>query len=171
MNWLGGSHILYVLYKIFYPILFSKNSKGDKLYFIITILVIINWYMLNGECLLTYLYKIQKNPNYKMGTDIFGFADINDLFKPLKIENFQQKTRIGTDVFFIYLVCSLFYINYRSKLMSTQYFLFLSLFTIYSYFIYKPPLQIIVERNHLQDVVKYSGIVYLTYMLFYIILK
>ena len=48
-----------------------KNPKYDIIYITLIFFKLLHWTMLNGECILTYLYKKNKNKNYKAGQKLF----------------------------------------------------------------------------------------------------
>ena len=74
---LGAFHITTALLLSVYGLVFSK-SWFDGVIILYFILLVISWTLFNGECLLSYIYKLYKNPNYKAGEDLYG-GDILDL--------------------------------------------------------------------------------------------
>lgn len=158
---LGIIHFMYFMFVLLYPFSLKHSIVGDKIFFSVIIFVMMNWYLLNGECILSYLYKISKNPNYKIGSDTKDLTDISTLFK---IKNFDHISQIGIVFIEFYLLISFFYLNNRSKLLSFNQLLFFSFFLIYSSVISKHYYNDIIKKYNMKNVVKYTGIGYLIYI-------
>jgi hypothetical protein len=58
-------HIFVVFLIITYYILF--DSKYDKLFILVFILMVTHWYLIKNECFLTYLEKKLENEHYQLG--------------------------------------------------------------------------------------------------------
>jgi hypothetical protein len=67
-----------VLFSI-YGIIFSK-SVLDYVYIIFILSVLIGWTFYNGECIPTYYYKKQHDPEYKAGQDSTDVKDMRLFF-------------------------------------------------------------------------------------------
>jgi len=72
---IGVLHFLISLMISSYALIFSKNSF-DYVYIFYTICVIISWTLLNGECLVTYLIKINEDEKYVPGKDVLNNDDM-----------------------------------------------------------------------------------------------
>jgi hypothetical protein len=106
-------HILVTFYYL-YPLIFSKNYFWDKIYLIIVLIVVLNWTVLKGECLLSYIWKKYKDKNYEMGSNTL---DINDIKSILSF--FDEKFVTGIFALFMLFIILLFgYTANRSKIIS-----------------------------------------------------
>jgi hypothetical protein len=61
-------HFILAIIPVFYGLIFSKNWL-DIYYIYGIVIVAIHWTILKGECFITLIYKLKKNPNYKMGSN------------------------------------------------------------------------------------------------------
>jgi hypothetical protein len=71
-------HILIVLFNILY-VFCIKNKQYDYIYLTYVYFLILHWTFLNGECLLSYLYKKIQNNDYELGSDCKN-DDLHDMF-------------------------------------------------------------------------------------------
>lgn len=53
----GILHLLIIFYQIFYPIIIQNSVLGDKIYILFHIILVSNWLLFKGECIISYLYK------------------------------------------------------------------------------------------------------------------
>jgi len=73
----GVLHLSISLVISFYPFIFKK-SWFDYLFIISTLIITLSWTFYNGECLLTYYFKLKDDPNYIAGTNS---TDVTDMYK------------------------------------------------------------------------------------------
>jgi hypothetical protein len=95
---IGVLHILYAIFMSCYGLIFKKNSF-DYIYIILTVFTVITWTFYNGECVLTYLIKKNKDKNYIAGTESTDITDMYLLFGSKEIVYF-----IVTISLFIYMI-------------------------------------------------------------------
>lgn len=97
MFWIGVLHILLPLMIIAY-VIFSP-AWLDPYAFLYVLILTLHWIAFRGECLISYLYKVWKDPSYKMGQDV-SLKDIEDILR--YIHSYYgvsyQTTRILLDV-------------------------------------------------------------------------
>ena len=72
---IGILHFFIAFFVSVYGIFISKNIF-DYIYIYYSFIVILSWASCNGECLVTYLIKVNKNKNYISGSDIFDNDDM-----------------------------------------------------------------------------------------------
>lgn len=58
-----------------YGVLFRKNP-ADWVFLIITLIVLLHWTFLNGECLVSFLHKSNEDPQYVAGSEVFNSKDM-----------------------------------------------------------------------------------------------
>lgn len=130
-------HIFLVLFYL-YPLLFPKNIFWDKTYVIVLSVVVLNWIILEGECTLSYIWKISKDKNYKMGSETIDITDIKTVL-PFFDEKFVTGF-FGIYMTFIFLLFG--YTANRSKILS---------FKIYSLFIISGIYVLLRERKFFNE--------------------
>jgi hypothetical protein len=64
---IGYIHILIVILLSTY-VLWGR-PQWDTYYLIILLSILFSWVVLKNECIVSYLYKLSLNPNYKLGQD------------------------------------------------------------------------------------------------------
>lgn len=126
-------HIFLVLFYL-YPLLFPQNIFWDKTYVIVLSVVVLNWIILEGECTLSYIWKISKDKNYKMGSETIEITDIKTVL-PFFDEKFVTGF-FGIYMTFIFLLFA--YTANRSKILP---------FKIYSLFIISAIYVLLRERK------------------------
>ena len=70
--------IIYLVFSV-YILLIPKKSSWDLWYIVAFLLINIQWVMLKGECVITYVYAKSKDPNYKLGDNPTNNKDLEDL--------------------------------------------------------------------------------------------
>jgi len=73
---IGLLHAFFAIFISFYGLIFKKNWF-DYIYIFYTIIVLISWTFYNGECVLTYLIKKNKDRNYIAGAES---TDLKDMY-------------------------------------------------------------------------------------------
>lgn len=73
---IGLLHAFFAIFISFYGLIFKKNWF-DYIYIFYTIIVLISWTFYNGECVLTYLIKKNKDKKYIAGTES---TDLKDMY-------------------------------------------------------------------------------------------
>ena len=105
--------VLLLLYTLFAPL------QYDKVVLIILLLAPLHWVLLEGECVLSYLYKKCKNQEYKLGDNI-ELNDIADGFEYIKhhtginIEYVLKNRTSGDNFMIVYLLFLSRVIVYKS---------------------------------------------------------
>ena len=120
-------HVLMIFLFVSYEFLFKNKSKYDKFYLLFAYFIIFHWTLLNGECLITYWYKLKDNKNYKPGSKSTN-SELDEIFG-------KYKNIIGIIAFIIvnlnlYLICK------RKNINMSYYNIFLLIFIFYMYFLY-----------------------------------
>lgn len=81
MLWIGICHIMLPLLMILFVV--AAPIWMDKWMFLYVTLLGMHWVVLNGECLISYLYKVGKNGSYTSGSTK-ELEDINDVLISLE---------------------------------------------------------------------------------------
>jgi hypothetical protein len=100
---IGLLHAFFAIFVSFYAIIFKQNWF-DFIYIFYTIIVLISWTFYNGECLLTYLIKKNKNKNYIAGTESTDLTDMYLLFGSKEIIYFIVTFLLFINALSLYLV-------------------------------------------------------------------
>lgn len=105
--------ILHLLLNISYLIYYMYAPyKYDKYIFIFLLFIFLHWICMNGECIITYIYKICNDKNYKKGDNVTELDDFVDLSKSIQSKiNVNYKHVYNTIILFIYL--TVFLLVYR----------------------------------------------------------
>ncbi len=106
---IGSLHVLMMLFNSFYGFVFKK-SWFDYVYLCAYYLVILHWTFLNGECLITYVYKKMKNKNYMAG-DNLNENEIKPLLN-LSNRNYSNVVKIHL----ILAAISIYIVSSRNKI-------------------------------------------------------
>jgi hypothetical protein len=154
VEWVSHLHLVTFILMGIYGFIFSKNAF-DPFYLFITYGTVAHWSFLNGECLVTYLYKKHKNPNYIPGKD-------------LETNEFETTYRISPDdmriVIFLQSVLwitSMHIVLKRNQFPPSMSISFVILF--FSYYLLR-----LVSEDHyknkvfliLQEIIKYAFLLY-----------
>lgn len=100
---IGVLHAFFALFISFYGLIFKKNWF-DYIYLFYTIIVLISWTFYNGECVLTYLIKKNKDKNYIAGTESTDLKDMYLVFGSKEIVYFIVTILLFINVISLYLV-------------------------------------------------------------------
>lgn len=126
MDIFTGLHILLVIFLATYVFLFKK-SNFDYAYLIIIYLILLHWTFFNGECVLTYLYKKLKDPDYSPGFDP-NDNEVKMLF------NLSETSMLWISLIDGILVMSnIILISIRNRIWSSIYLSFILLFLTFLY--------------------------------------
>ena len=99
----GFIHLTIILiYSLYY---FLAPYKYDKYMFTFLLSLFLHWVCLNGECIISYMYKKNKNNNYKPGDDPTNMEDFIELSKYISLKT-------GINYIYIYnLILLIMYIS------------------------------------------------------------
>jgi hypothetical protein len=100
---IGVLHTIYAVFISFYGLIFKKNWF-DYIYLFFTIVVLISWTFYNGECVLTYLIKKNKDKNYIAGTESTDLTDMYLVFGSKEIVYFIVTISLFIHAISLYLV-------------------------------------------------------------------
>jgi hypothetical protein len=75
---LSALHAITGLLASSYGLIFNK-SWVDDIFILYFVLLVLSWTLFKGECAISYIYNLYKNPNYKVGEDATA-SDILELF-------------------------------------------------------------------------------------------
>lgn len=81
-------HLLFILFISIYPILFNYI---DFIYINLILITNFSWTFTNNECLISYIYKKNKNKNYLIGTNSRELDDIFILINKNLWNNYISK--------------------------------------------------------------------------------
>jgi len=152
-NWVGLIHVMSATLFAFYGLLFKKN-KLDLIYLFIMYFLLLHWTFFNGECVISYVVKLQENPDYKAGENAKN-TDMEEIYPNEFLKTWVPMIMNITWVISIYLVFL------RNKIGSIYCGIFL-----YLYVIYKLASKYMLPHNtnsvflHTQEITKYSLILY-----------
>jgi hypothetical protein len=83
---IGLLHLLVPICTLIYT--FTAPLKYDKYAFVYMVLLALHWVLLNGECVISYTYKVFKTPTYQLG-DSHHLEDMHDF-----MEFVNEKTHV-----------------------------------------------------------------------------
>ena len=119
-------HLFIIIFNL-YPLIFPKNIFWDKIYLIVIIIVVLNWTVLKGECILSYIWKKSKDKNYKMGSKTIELNDIKSI-----LSFFDEKfVTIFFGLFMIFVIILFGYTANRSKILSFKLYILFIISVIY----------------------------------------
>jgi hypothetical protein len=120
-------HVILILYHALYGILIINKNKLDYIYCIFSYFLILHWTLLNGECIITYLYKLSENKNYSYGTSVTK-GDLDVIFGKYKM--------YVVIILFILIMFNLFLICNRNSIDLNYFYLFFFIWFSYGYYLY-----------------------------------
>jgi hypothetical protein len=120
-------HLIVTVYYVFYEFLIKNKDKYDNIYCIMVYFLILHWTLLNGECIITYWFKLVDNKKYKAGTSSTT-GDFDVIFG-------KYKNQIAIFIF-ISIFLNLYLICRRKNINISYYYLFITIFTAYLYVLY-----------------------------------
>ena len=77
---IGVFHILGVIFRNMYGFIVPSLSILDYLYLFSYYGIPLSWLLCRGECVISYIAKKIKNPNYQLGSDSDNHSDLVELF-------------------------------------------------------------------------------------------
>jgi len=80
LKYIGVFHLCGMMLENLYGIIIQKHILLDKLYFVSVIMIPLSWILCKDECLVSYLVKKYKNPEYVLGSEPADVNDIEELF-------------------------------------------------------------------------------------------
>jgi len=78
---LGLIHICIALINLFYVLIFPTKSTADIAFIFYFMFINIQWFVLKGECIVTYVHKLWNDPNYTLGST-YESDDIQGIIVP-----------------------------------------------------------------------------------------
>jgi hypothetical protein len=158
---IGILHAVLAIFISFYGILFNKN-RFDNIYILYTIIVLISWTFYNGECILTYFIKKNKNKDYIAGNESTDLKDMYLAFGSKEYAYFIITISIFINVISLYLV-----------LKRNNYPYFIYYFVPFFHLLYALSMRIQPENLHKnklflisQEFFKYYFIINLIYIIY-----
>lgn len=145
-------HLCIVFFLSTYYFFFKKKTY-DYIYLFLNYIMLLQWTCLNGECLVTYVFKVIENNNYIAGENLHH----NELNS-----NSQYETSISYVVYLtnIFVIFNIYMVSKRNKISAWFYLPFIFLFELYFYGNY------FFTDHHknadyllFQDIIKYMTIV------------
>ena len=107
----------------FYGILF-KRSKLDLIYLFALYLLLLHWTFLNGECIISYVVKLQTDPDYKAGEN----SKSTDMLSVFQTEAMHRRYSAINGIVWI---ISIFIVFLRNKIPILYCGIFLCLYITY----------------------------------------
>ena len=102
---------------LFIPINYPKKFFWDKIYLLVMLFVVFNWMILDGECLSSYIWKISKDKNYKMGSNVLDLKDVKYMFPSIKESTLSN----GFFIFMVFIFILFADTANRSKILHLNY--------------------------------------------------
>ena len=143
------AHVCIMLFMATYAFLFKRN-RFDYLFLVVNYLILLHWTFLNGECVVTYVFKKLEDPQYTVGSNLHK-DELKTTFKG------NEKTiQLFIVLHNLVFMLNLYLVFKRNHISPVIYIPFLLLFEIYFYGLY-------LFDNHcdnpryfmFQDVIKY----------------
>ena len=151
-------HILLMLLNSFYAFLFKK-SWVDYLYLLLVYLIVLHWTFLNGECIITYVFKKLENKHYIAGSHVTD----SEVKRFLNVSDTNMNNLMTLHVLLVQV--NIILVVLRNKIPIHLYFIYFAL-TILNYVGCKW-FKSNLEKKYLlfQEVMKYTLIAYGIYTL------
>jgi hypothetical protein len=133
---IGFIHLLVFFSLLFYALIASY--KYDKIIFILFLLLCIHWVVLKGECLISYLYKKNKDNTYHIGKNSSEMKDIDDFSEELSRYTEIDKNKINNMIYMLIYITfiALFYRFLKHKTIKPILILYLNFIFLLMYIIY-----------------------------------
>lgn len=133
---IGLIHILVFLSLLFYALL--ARYKYDKVIFILFLLLCIHWVVLKGECLVSYLYKKQKDKTYYIGKNASELKDLDDFSEEFSRYTGIDKNKINNTIYILIYITfiTLFYRFIKHKTVKPLLILYLNFIFLLIYIVY-----------------------------------
>lgn len=167
----GILHLLIIFYQIFYPIIIQNSVLGDKIYILFHIILVSNWLLFKGECIISYLYKKKYDPNYTMGEKTLDLKDIKDILPFVDEKFILDYFIINTIIASILLIWTAI----RNKIVNTTNLIIILLSFFYVILrerkFYNKKLYNSIEKLYILDLVNMIFIILLLYISYKIVLK
>jgi len=167
----GILHLLIIFYQIFYPIIIQNNVLGDKIYILFHIILVSNWLLFKGECIISYSYKKIYDRNYKMGEKTLDLKDIKDILPFVDEKFILDYFIINTIIASILLIWTAI----RNKIVNTINLVIILLSFFYVILrerkFYNKKLYDSIEKLYILDLFNTIFIILLLYISYNIVLK
>jgi hypothetical protein len=121
----GIAHNCIALFVFSYGVLFRKNP-GDWAFLIVSLIILIHWTLLNGECLVSYVHKSNEDPEYIAGSEVFNSKDMYVLGIP------EEVIRYIMGAFVFVWAASIYFVMQRNGFPLSLIILFLFFFFVYN---------------------------------------
>ena len=146
-------HLVLILFLAVYYFIFKKKTF-DYMYLFLNYIILLQWTCLNGECLMTYVFKMIENKNYIAGENLYQ-NEITHANKEL-----QTLSTTVMAIVNLFVIFNIYMISRRNKISGWFYLPFIVLLEVYYYGNY------FFKDHHknpdfllFQDVIKYMTIV------------
>jgi hypothetical protein len=159
---IGLFHLFIMIYQIIYPIFFN-NYFYDILYILFFYLLLLSYILLEGECIVTLIFKLINDDKYKLGSDIFNLKDVENILP------FVNREFIHTifGIFPIYFSFALYKINNRTKaLPNYNFLLFCICYLFYISYLRKFFNEDLFKKYNLEDNIIYFIILATPFLLY-----
>ena len=133
---IGFIHLLVFFSLLFYALFASY--KYDKIIFILFLLLCIHWVVLKGECLMSYLYKKNKDKTYYIGKNSSELEDLDDFSEEVSGYTGIDKNKINNIIYMLIYITfiALFYRFLKHKTIKPTLVLYLNFIFLLMYIIY-----------------------------------
>jgi len=108
----------------------TKKNWFDFYYLLYNYITVLSWTFYNGDCLITYYYIKQTNPNYKAG-DFRENSDLHLVFGKKYVNLLKKYHSLLVGILFSLSVCSIYRVFIRNNFSIVSIFLMLSFYISY----------------------------------------
>jgi len=145
-------HLIIIFVLTFYELIIINKHNFDYLYCLSIYLIILHWTLLNGECIISYLYKSIDDENYTIAKNLVN-DDLSLIFGKYKLITLliMQVFVFGN----LYLICKRKNINFK------YYYIFIVLYVSYEYILFKN-----IKNTHEPNYSLYNKIFSLLFFIF-----
>jgi hypothetical protein len=149
----GSLHVLLIIFVLIYTFILSQ-SRFDIVYIYFTLGAILSWTFFNGECIITYLTKLNKNADYIPGQEIDNKDDVSYVL-PCGKESIHVLMIVMQGLW----IRNFNVVFSRNNLPNMIAYVFSSLWVVYVLLLnYFTELHINADFHFYQNIIKYSFI-------------
>jgi hypothetical protein len=127
-----------------------KDTKYDNVYIYLIYLKLFHWTLLNGECIISYIYKKSENINYIAGEKLYDNEFDN------KFKNYKCMIRLFIIIINILTIISIYNVFNRNNYSNDLIILFIIMYVAYLY-----SLCLFTDHNKNKNFLKFQSIIQL----------
>jgi hypothetical protein len=137
---IGKIHLSGAILRNLYGFVTPDLNEPDTLYLMWYYLLPVSWLLCRGECLVSYLAKKIKNPDYRLGSEANDHSDLVDLFPSKRVYRLFSLVSTATYFTSVQLVFNRTYKDpedvFRGTMFSQDYRLVYHECAMYLYLVY-----------------------------------